>query len=294
MMRNMSGHGGLGRHFTPSDHGPGHRGPHHPHGGRPGHGARRGRRPFDYGDLRLIVLGMIAEEPRHGYELMKAIEARMGGGYSPSPGVIYPTLSWLEDMGYALSEAEGGRRSYRLTPEGEAFLAANRDALDALLQRMGEPVGRPDKPEPVMEAMGALKRALRTRFAGGTLDAAEAEAIAAAIRAAAEQVEKTMTHDTSTEARLTSGAVVTTPKAEGYAAQLCKHFAHKIPARFEDGAGEIEFGAGTCRLTAKGDRLTLTVEAATLEAVAQLEDVVARHLLRFAFREELAVDWQRG
>src|SRR5262245_12328069 len=81
---------------------------HHRHHGR--HGGRRGGRLFDYGELRLVVLAMIAEEPRHGYELMRAIEERMGGSYSPSPGVIYPTLSWLEDMGYALVESESTGR----------------------------------------------------------------------------------------------------------------------------------------------------------------------------------------
>ena len=86
-----------------------------------------------------LVLGMIAEEPRHGYELMKGIEERMGGGYSPSPGVIYPTLAWLEDMGYADRRREGSRKSYRVTPEGEAFLAANKAALAELRARMGAP-----------------------------------------------------------------------------------------------------------------------------------------------------------
>lgn len=285
--------GGCGRHFTPEH---GHHGPHgRPFGGGRGgaHEGPRRRRPFDYGDLRLIVLSMIAEEPRHGYELMRAIEARMGGGYSPSPGVIYPTLSWLEDMGYAASEADGGRRSYRLTPEGEAFLAANRDALAALTERMGGPGRHRDKPEAVMAAMGALKQALRARFATGPVDDAAAEDIAAAIRAAAEHVEKTMSKTETGTTPLRSVAVVATAKAAGYAAQLCKHFAHKIPARFEDGAGEIEFVMGTCRLTAEGERLTLTAEAASPEALAQVEDVVARHLVRFAFREELALDWQR-
>ena len=295
MMRHIFRFGGRDRHFTPEHHrGPGGPHGHGPHDGPP-QGPRRGRRPFDYGDLRLIVLAMIAEAPRHGYELMKAIEARMGGGYSPSPGVIYPTLAWLEDMGYAASDAEGGRRSYRLTPEGGAFLEANREALAALEGRMGEP-RRHDKPEPVMEAMAALKRALRTRFAQGPVDAAAAEAIAAAIRAAAGQVEETMMSetDTGTGDRLTSTAIVTTAKAAGYAAQLCKHFAHKIPARFEEGRGEIEFRSGRCTVAAEGDRLTLGVEAATPEALAEVEDVVARHLLRFAFREELAVEWQRA
>ena len=72
---------------------------------------------------------------------MKAIEERMGGGYSPSPGVIYPTLSWLEDMGYAGARGRGGRKSYRITAEGEAFLAANRAALGEIDARMG-PRGR--------------------------------------------------------------------------------------------------------------------------------------------------------
>lgn len=260
----------------------------HEHGH--GHELRHGRRPFDYGALRLVVLGMIAEAPRYGYELIKAIEERMGGGYSPSPGVIYPTLAWLEDMGYAVPDAEGGRKSYRITPEGAAFLEANRAALAEIGARMGRGGGRGSAPEPVLRAMGELKRALRARFASGAVDAAAAEAIAAAIRSAAVDVEKTMT-TTEATGGLVSTATVVTPKAAGYAAQLVKHFAHKIPATFESGHGELVFPAGTCRLHAEGDRLTMTVAAATPEAIASLQDVVARHLLRFAFREELAVDW---
>ena len=114
-------------------------GEHHQRHGRR-FGGRRGHRLFDYGELRLLALAMIAGQPRHGYELMKAIEDRMGGSYSPSPGVIYPTLSWLEDMGYAAVESEAvGRKRYRITGEGEAFLAANRPAVEALLSRTGEP-----------------------------------------------------------------------------------------------------------------------------------------------------------
>ncbi len=263
-------------------------GPRHPESDRDRH--PRGRRPFDYGALRLIVLGMIADAPRHGYELIRAIEERTGGGYSPSPGVIYPTLAWLEDMGYAIAEPEGGRKSYRLTGEGAAFLEANRPALAEIGARMGPHGHRHEAPEPVLEAMQGLKRALRARFASGPVEPAQAEDIAAAIRAAAGTVEKTM----ATTETLSATARVATPRAAGYAAQLAKHFAHKIPARFEDGAGEIVFTAGTCRLGAEGETLTLTIEAATAEALAQLEDVVARHLLRFAFREEMAVDWVRA
>jgi DNA-binding PadR family transcriptional regulator len=136
---------------------------------------------------------MIAEQPRHGYELMKAIEERMGGSYSPSPGVIYPTLSWLEDMGYAAVEAEaGGRKRYRLTAEGEAFLAANRAALEALSTRIGPsgPGGREAVPAPVLRAMENLKLALRLRLREGALEPAAAETIAAALDDAVRIVER--------------------------------------------------------------------------------------------------------
>ncbi|MCG7361236.1 PadR family transcriptional regulator [Roseomonas sp. ACRSG] len=136
---------------------------------------------------------MIADQPRHGYELIKAIEERMGGSYSPSPGVIYPMLSWLEDMGYAVIEAEQtGRKRYRLTPEGEGFVAANRPAIDSLFARIGQggPTGREVVPAPVTRAMENLKLALRLRLRGGGIDAAAAESIAAALDAAALAVER--------------------------------------------------------------------------------------------------------
>lgn len=161
------------------------------HGRRHRHrgGPRRGRL-FDYGDLRLLLLAMIAEEPSHGYELIKAIEERFGGGYSPSPGVIYPTLSWLDDMGYAVVDAEeGSRKRYRITEEGETFLAANRAEADALLSRSG-PGGRADAPAPVVRAMENLKLALRLRFRQGPIDRDAADKMAAAIDAAAQTVER--------------------------------------------------------------------------------------------------------
>ena len=147
---------------------------------------------FDYGDLRLLALAMIAEHPRHGYELMKAIEDRTSGSYSPSPGVIYPTLSWLEDMGYAaIDPAESGRKRYRVTAEGEAFLAANATATAALFTRLPpERRGPPsDAPAPILRAMETLKIALREHHRRGPIDEAKAQAIAAAIETAAHAVE---------------------------------------------------------------------------------------------------------
>lgn len=96
----------------------------------------RGQRLFNYGELRLLLLVMMETQPRHGYELIKEIEDRFEGNYSPSPGVIYPTLSWLDDMGYAKIElSEGSKKQYSITNEGLAFLTANRAAADELLTR---------------------------------------------------------------------------------------------------------------------------------------------------------------
>ena len=157
-------------------------------------GGPRGRgRLFDYGDLRLLVLAMIAEKPAHGYELIKMIEERFGGSYSPSPGVIYPTLSWLEDEGYARVEQDGSRKSYSITPEGEAFLAQNRAAADALFERAGEAAGRSEgrrgRSNEIMRAMENLKTALRLRMREG-LDQSIVDDIAAAIDAAAQSISK--------------------------------------------------------------------------------------------------------
>src|SRR5688572_19524519 len=170
-------HGGWGR-------GPG--------GGRGHHGGghRRGRM-FDYGQMRLVLLSLIAEQPRHGYELIKLLEERLGGAYSPSPGVIYPTLAWLDDGCFAAVEAEqGGRKLYRITPEGEAFLAANKTAVDETLAKTHGHGAPADMPSPIIRAMENLKVALRLRYRQGAIDADAAARIAAAIDAAAQEVEK--------------------------------------------------------------------------------------------------------
>ena len=190
-MRHEHRDGSDRRFARPDDLADRRHGGHHNHGNR--FGGRRGRRPFDYGELRLLSLAMIAEQPRHGYELMKTIEERMSGSYSPSPGVIYPTLSWLEDMGFAAVETEDtGRKRYRLTAEGEAFLTANRPAVDALFARLGSAgAGAPDGvPAPVLRGMENLKLALRLRLKQGPLDPNAAQTIAAALDAAAQAVER--------------------------------------------------------------------------------------------------------
>lgn len=161
-------------------------------GGPGGHRGRGGRgRLFDYGELRLLVLALIAEQPAHGYELIKMIEERFGGAYSPSPGVIYPTLSWLEDEGYAEVQKDGSRKSYSITEEGRAFLAENRAAADALLERAGEASGeRRGRHVEIMRAMENLKTALRLRLREGVIDPSIVDDIAAAIDAAAKAIAK--------------------------------------------------------------------------------------------------------
>ncbi|WP_246702476.1 PadR family transcriptional regulator [Starkeya sp. ORNL1] len=185
--------GGPDRYFSAPDDHSGHPHPHHGRHHRPHRGGRHGGRLFDYGDLRLLLLAMIAERPRHGYELIKAVEERFGGSYTPSPGVIYPTLAWLDDMGYAAIEpVDAGRKRYRITAEGEAFLLANRAAADELLSRAG-PAGTDGSdpvPAPLVRAMENLKIAMRLRLRRGPIDQATAEAIATALDAAAQTVER--------------------------------------------------------------------------------------------------------
>ena len=138
------------------------------------------------------MLALIEEQPRHGYDLMRAIEERMGGSYSPSPGVIYPTLSWLEDSGYAAVETESaGRKRYGITTEGSAFLTANRPAIDALFARISTPGGGRYKgvPAPVLRGMENLKLALRLRLKQGEFSDATVNNIAAALDVAARAVE---------------------------------------------------------------------------------------------------------
>jgi DNA-binding PadR family transcriptional regulator len=105
-----------------------------------GSGFRLGRK-FAAADLQLIILALLAVQPRHGYELIKALEEHSGGFYSPSPGVIYPALTYLEEIGHATVEAEGTKKLYRITEEGIRHLAANREAADAMLDGLAR-IGR--------------------------------------------------------------------------------------------------------------------------------------------------------
>lgn len=90
------------------------------------------------GDLRLVALYLIEQQPRHGYDLIKAVEEQSRGFYSPSPGIVYPALTFLEEAGYVTSEPEGNKKLYTITEEGRAHLADNREAIQATLAFLGK------------------------------------------------------------------------------------------------------------------------------------------------------------
>ena len=158
------GHG-RGRGFVERAEGDGmrHRGP----------SGRRGRF-FEHGDLRLVALQLIAEKPRHGYEIIKAIEEQSGGAYTPSAGAIYPTLTLLQELGQlTVSDGADGRKLYTITDAGTAALVASRKTVDAVLARIAE-AGASTGPMPQFrDAMQKLKHALRLRLSRGPIDEAE-------------------------------------------------------------------------------------------------------------------------
>ena len=134
-------------------------------GGRKG---RRSRRMFESGELRLVLLKLIADEPRHGYDLIRAIEDLTGGEYAPSPGVVYPTLTLLQDMGLVEEAAgEGARRPFQVTDEGRSHLEERQEEVEALFERLrdlaprGENLAGPAIGRAVKNLMTALGHRLK-------------------------------------------------------------------------------------------------------------------------------------
>ncbi|HUN72507.1 MAG TPA: PadR family transcriptional regulator [Steroidobacteraceae bacterium] len=121
--------------------------------GMGGRAFRAGRR-LASGDLQLVLLALLAERASHGYELIKALEERSDGFYSPSPGMVYPALTWLEEMGYASVTAEGVKKLYSITDAGRAYLVENQDSADAMLNQL-EHIGR--KMGRLREALGGIE-----------------------------------------------------------------------------------------------------------------------------------------
>ncbi len=180
-----------GWHFGHRSHDDGD-GRHSHEDGRGRHRRGRSGRMFDHGELRLVVLALIAERPRHGYEIIKEIEDRVAGTYSPSPGVIYPTLTMLEELGHATVAESEGKKLYTITTEGTAYIEANKSAVDqamAHMQSVKSAHGGGPAPE-ILRARVNLKMALRLREARGPLTEQQIRDIAAALDAAAVAIER--------------------------------------------------------------------------------------------------------
>ena len=195
----MDGRGCGGRHAM---HRGGGRGFGHGFGHGFGGGGRRGggrgergerRRMFDGGELRLVLLKLIADEPRHGYDLIRQIEELTGGAYAPSPGVIYPTLTLLDDMGQIeAQQSEGAKKLFAITDAGRAELEANAEVVDAAIARLtavGEETQRTDSAS-VRRAMGNLRQVLMDRLGDRDLDKAALHDIVALIDEAAQKIER--------------------------------------------------------------------------------------------------------
>ncbi len=158
---------------------------HHRHFGRGGRVARF----LEHGDLRLLVLHLIGEAPRHGYELIKAVEDLTGGAYAPSPGVIYPTLTMLEELGQAEAAAEGTKKLYSITDAGRAALAESKPVLDTILARLAGSTGGREHAVPVLRAMENVKTALRLKLGGRAASAESMRRIADALDELARKIE---------------------------------------------------------------------------------------------------------
>ncbi|HUQ12835.1 MAG TPA: PadR family transcriptional regulator [Novosphingobium sp.] len=182
MMMSGRGRGGWGRHWHWDDGGSRERGR---------RGGPRGRM-FAGGELRLVLLKLIGDETRHGYELIKAIEELTGGNYAPSPGVVYPTLSLLLDEGMIAEVADDTpRKAFAITPEGEVELSERSDEAEALIARLIALNEEDDarRAPPIGRAVGNLFAALRGRAQGG-IDTETIHQVAEILDEAARKIER--------------------------------------------------------------------------------------------------------
>jgi DNA-binding PadR family transcriptional regulator len=172
------------------------------HGDFGWHSFRTGRK-LGSEDLQLLILALLAEKPAHGYEIIKGIDERSAGFYVPSPGMVYPALTYLEEIGYASVEAEGTKKLYEITPEGRAHLERNRDRVDTIIAQLRWLAGkmehvreafashgeRREAMTPELDEARARLRALLARKLGSP--DAEQRRIAEILKRAAEEIEGT-------------------------------------------------------------------------------------------------------
>ena len=160
-----------------------------------GRGGRIGRL-LEHGDLRFVILALVAEKPRHGYDVMRDLEDRTGGAYRPSPGVVYPTFQLLEDEGFvapapSLTGDEGGRKAFAITEAGREALEQNRAAVDAIFARLEDAARHSSGARPrIQRAMQNLGTALALRMGRGDVSEEQADAIAALLDETALKIER--------------------------------------------------------------------------------------------------------
>ena len=159
---------------------------------RRGRGGRRARRMFEGGELRLVLLKLIADEPRHGYDLIRAIEEMTGGEYAPSPGVVYPTLTLLQDMGLIEEAAgEGPRKPFQATDEGRQYLNERTEEVEALVERLEELKPRHSDAAPAIgRAVKNLMTALSHRVSREGFNEELLHEIAGVLDEAAQKIER--------------------------------------------------------------------------------------------------------
>ena len=170
-------------------------------GGTRGRGwkARAGR-VFEQGDLKYVILRLLAEKPRHGYEIIKELEERFGGAYAPSPGTVYPTLTMLEDLGYARAKPEeGGRKIYEITDEGRKHLEEHSATVDDIFERIAKFVeGFFDAPmSDLKRSMASLGRATFYVASRSPNDRERLAKISEILKRAAAEIEKLTQEESS-------------------------------------------------------------------------------------------------
>jgi DNA-binding PadR family transcriptional regulator len=148
---------------------------------------------FESGEVKFVILRLLKEKPRHGYEVIKALEEKLGGYYTPSAGTVYPTLQLLEDEGYVRAVETEGKKVYHVTPEGERYLEEHRDLLEEILDRVRETV-RDFTGGGLGELQGAFVRLAGVTFKRAWRRGPEDPAlkrVAEILRKAADEIEET-------------------------------------------------------------------------------------------------------
>jgi DNA-binding PadR family transcriptional regulator len=149
-------------------------------------------RPFQKGDLKYVILGLIAEKPRHGYEIIRILEERSHGFYAPSPGAVYPTLQFLDETGYVIPSEHDGKKIYAITEEGRRFLNERKDFAERIRRHMSDLWGVKSVGE-VREAVAEFRRLgrlVRHQYRGRRVDPQKMRRIREVISHAREEIER--------------------------------------------------------------------------------------------------------